>query len=195
MIVVNDGSGDGTLERLRRGVRARAVPGVRPARLPDRSTVRAIYRSAAHPNLVVVDKENGGKADAWNAGAQRRALPLRLRRRRGHGLRPRGAAEGDAASSSSDPARIVGVTSQITTADGARSASLAAPEGQRPIDRRPLMASTSTSTSCARSSTTGSPGRGSASCSAPPAASRSGAATCSRRSAATRARSRARTSS
>ena len=67
VVVVNDGSTDETLIRL---VEAFSL---RPAQLFyrkafDSRPIRAIYRSAAFPNLVVVDKENGGKADSLNCG-------------------------------------------------------------------------------------------------------------------------------
>jgi cellulose synthase/poly-beta-1,6-N-acetylglucosamine synthase-like glycosyltransferase len=67
VIVVNDGSKDDTVERLRQAYELEPAP-----RLPTASvataTVRGVYRSRSHPSLWVVDKENGGKADALNAG-------------------------------------------------------------------------------------------------------------------------------
>ena len=65
VIAVNDGSSDRTLAQLV-DVRARGVRGVRAARLPDGERARDLPRSVT--NLVVVDKENGGKSDALNAG-------------------------------------------------------------------------------------------------------------------------------
>ena len=75
VIVVNDGSRDGTVARLIEAFDL--VPGAR-ARTADLrfATVREIYRSRVHRNLVVIDKENGGKSDALNAGLAYTRTPL-----------------------------------------------------------------------------------------------------------------------
>jgi cellulose synthase/poly-beta-1,6-N-acetylglucosamine synthase-like glycosyltransferase len=67
VIVVNDGSKDGTLQRL---IDHYALAPVE--RFYDLSVkhnpIRGLYASARLPRLLVVDKENGGKSDALNAG-------------------------------------------------------------------------------------------------------------------------------
>jgi cellulose synthase/poly-beta-1,6-N-acetylglucosamine synthase-like glycosyltransferase len=67
VIVVNDGSKDDTLERLRAAFQLEPTSRVPTANIPT-ARVRRVYRSRSHPSLFVVDKENGGKADALNAG-------------------------------------------------------------------------------------------------------------------------------
>ncbi|HZA92308.1 MAG TPA: glycosyltransferase family 2 protein, partial [Gemmatimonadales bacterium] len=79
IVVVNDGSSDSTLERLVQAFQLRRTdtpyrPGVATA------PVRAMYRATANlppglMQLVVIDKENGGKADALNAGINASATP------------------------------------------------------------------------------------------------------------------------
>jgi cellulose synthase/poly-beta-1,6-N-acetylglucosamine synthase-like glycosyltransferase len=68
VVVVSDGSTDGTIDVL---ARAFDLAPVRVAIRPDipTATVRGTFVSRGHPNLVVVDKENGGRSDALNAGA------------------------------------------------------------------------------------------------------------------------------
>lgn len=68
VVVVNDGSTDGTLAELTREFRLVRIPDEPTSRLPT-AKVRGVYRSESNHNLIVVDKENGGgKADANNAG-------------------------------------------------------------------------------------------------------------------------------
>ncbi len=75
ILVVNDGSRDATLRRMEE-----AFELVRAARAPTGAIptqrVRGVYRSRTHPSLWVVDKENGGKSDALNAGLNHCRTPL-----------------------------------------------------------------------------------------------------------------------
>jgi len=67
IVVVNDGSSDATLDRLVEAFGLRPVDAEVPYDVPS-EPIRGVYRSAIHEDLLVVDKENGGKSDALNAG-------------------------------------------------------------------------------------------------------------------------------
>jgi cellulose synthase/poly-beta-1,6-N-acetylglucosamine synthase-like glycosyltransferase len=137
VIVVNDGSSDGTLERLR------DVYDLEPyeifvRRVFDTEQVRAVYRSTLHPNLLVVDKENGGKADALNAGLNV------ARYRYVCGVDADTVFDRDALLKGmrlvvQDPARVIGVTSHLTIALDPEQ-TMAAPVGQRQVEPRAFVA-------------------------------------------------------
>ncbi len=69
VIVINDGSSDDTLDCLIESFGLEKVPYVLDKQI-ETEDIRAVYKSRkqALNNLVVIDKENGGKADALNAG-------------------------------------------------------------------------------------------------------------------------------
>ncbi len=67
VIVINDGSKDRTLAELIEKFHLEPAPADSRAQLRS-APVRTVYRSKRHHNLIVIDKENGGKADALNAG-------------------------------------------------------------------------------------------------------------------------------
>ncbi len=68
IIVINDGSTDDTLTILTDRFELSPIHPIYRRTLPTKP-VRGLYVSRAHPNLIVVDKENGkGKADALNVG-------------------------------------------------------------------------------------------------------------------------------
>jgi cellulose synthase/poly-beta-1,6-N-acetylglucosamine synthase-like glycosyltransferase len=77
VIVVNDGSTDRTLDMLAKSFALEPSPDVRRVVLRT-GEVKQIYRSATYPALRVVDKANGGKADALNAGINISRYPLVL---------------------------------------------------------------------------------------------------------------------
>ncbi|PKD43510.1 glycosyltransferase family 2 protein [Rhodohalobacter barkolensis] len=67
IIVVNDGSKDSTLEKLIKHFKLKKIDRYVPKSI-ETEPIKAIYGSHRYPNLFVVDKENGRKADALNAG-------------------------------------------------------------------------------------------------------------------------------
>ena len=75
VVVVNDGSTDGTLEQLKRVFGLHQIPMDTDMRLPCQEIIE-IYRSPDNPRLVVANKLNGGKADALNAGINVSSHPL-----------------------------------------------------------------------------------------------------------------------
>ncbi len=75
VIVVNDGSKDDTLGALIRGFDLEESQRRQIAELQHTKVIKT-YRSRRYPNLFVVDKENGRKADAVNAGIGFARTPL-----------------------------------------------------------------------------------------------------------------------
>ena len=75
ILVVNDGSKDGTVVRLTEAFRL--VPALRaPVADIDTAPVRAAYRSLDRPDLWLIDKDNGGRSDAINVGINHCRTPL-----------------------------------------------------------------------------------------------------------------------
>ena len=75
LVVVNDGSTDETLDRLIENFDLEAIEAEIPIDVPTEN-VRGVYRSTTYEELLVVDKENGGKSDALNAGIWLTDMPL-----------------------------------------------------------------------------------------------------------------------
>jgi cellulose synthase/poly-beta-1,6-N-acetylglucosamine synthase-like glycosyltransferase len=75
IIVINDGSQDETLEVLQREFAMVPFPEAYRTRLATKP-VRSLYRSTSYPNLRLIDKDNGGKADSLNAGINASRYPL-----------------------------------------------------------------------------------------------------------------------
>lgn len=77
IVVVNDGSTDDTLAVIQREFGLVPVPEARYVGLPTK-TVRGVYASKTIAHLRVLDKENGGKGDALNAGLNEARYPMIL---------------------------------------------------------------------------------------------------------------------
>jgi cellulose synthase/poly-beta-1,6-N-acetylglucosamine synthase-like glycosyltransferase len=67
VIVINDGSPDKTVAVLQKEFGLRPVDRPLKSFLPTRK-IKAVYASETKFNLLVIDKENGGKSDALNSG-------------------------------------------------------------------------------------------------------------------------------
>ncbi|EGF92897.1 glycosyl transferase family 2 family protein [Asticcacaulis biprosthecium C19] len=75
IIVVNDGSKDGTLQALIDAFQLQPVTRAHEEAVKHQP-IRQVYGSSMYARLLVVDKHNGGKSDAINAGINLSRNPL-----------------------------------------------------------------------------------------------------------------------
>jgi Glycosyl transferase family 2/HEAT repeats len=75
VVLTNDGSTDDTLELLAEAFDMHRVDQPQHPRLPTQR-VRGVWRSRSDSGLIVIDKENGGRADALNASINFARYPL-----------------------------------------------------------------------------------------------------------------------
>ena len=69
IVVVDDGSTDETLSALTSTFALLPIHPIYEEQLETKA-VRSVYRSQQYPELIVVSKEKGGKADSLNVGTQ-----------------------------------------------------------------------------------------------------------------------------
>ena len=77
VVLVNDGSRDGTMARLVAAYDLYEIPPAFSVTLVTQP-IRGYYRSRRHSKLLVIDKENGGKADSLNAALNAARFPYVL---------------------------------------------------------------------------------------------------------------------
>lgn len=75
VIVVNDGSTDQTMDKLIQSFDLYPVELNSDMKI-ETTPIRQAYRSHTYSDLILLDKENGGKADALNAGLNASVYPL-----------------------------------------------------------------------------------------------------------------------
>ncbi|WP_217586099.1 glycosyltransferase family 2 protein [Lentibacillus saliphilus] len=68
VIISNDGSNDDTQKTLIDHYQMTEISLPIRQRIPTKKPIKALYQSNIYPNLLLVDKDNGGKSDALNAG-------------------------------------------------------------------------------------------------------------------------------
>ncbi|MCK5848788.1 MAG: glycosyltransferase family 2 protein [Caldisericia bacterium] len=75
IVIVNDGSKDHTLKYIIDEFMLRRIDITSTGKI-ETEKIKAVYSSYAHPNILLVDKYNGGKADSLNAGINISRYPL-----------------------------------------------------------------------------------------------------------------------
>jgi cellulose synthase/poly-beta-1,6-N-acetylglucosamine synthase-like glycosyltransferase len=75
IIIVNDGSSDATLEKINSEFNLVKLQTPINYRLKHKE-IRNLLISSNYPNLIVIDKLNGGKADSLNAGINISSFPI-----------------------------------------------------------------------------------------------------------------------
>ena len=137
VIVVNDGSTDDTLSRLLLELNLVSVD-VASRGVLETERIEAYYRMRENPRLLVIDKANGGKADALNAGLDHARYGYVC------GVDADMMFARDALTRTmrvivSDPERIVGLTSFVEIAEDPTRALVDGLNSDIP-DQRPLLA-------------------------------------------------------